>query len=72
MATLSAAVCRVVLARPGRGPLTLKAGVVGDLFWTPDGQYLIGAGVNTLRLWNLNGGLRLAVPQGVPEADAAR
>ncbi|AWT34880.1 hypothetical protein GCM10008956_24370 [Deinococcus arenae] len=63
--------CQVVLARPGRSPLTLKAGVVGHLLWTPDGQYLIGAGVTTLRLWNLSGGLRLAVPQGIPEADGA-
>ncbi|WP_345450162.1 hypothetical protein [Deinococcus aluminii] len=33
-----------------------------QLLWTEDGKYLIGAGANTVRLWNLAGGMRTAIP----------
>lgn len=59
--------CRVMLARLGRTPIELQKGVVGPLIWTPDGQYLIGAGNNTVRLWNLVGGVRAHVPGLEPD-----
>ena len=52
----------VFLVHPSRPTLRLTAGTVGRLFWTEDGQYLIGAGKTTVRLWNLQGGVRLATP----------
>ena len=58
--------CRVMLAQPGRAPFELRRGVVGKLLWTPDGQYLVGAGSNTVRLWNLAGGVRVVTPAGPP------
>lgn len=54
--------CQVRLVRPSGTIQILKNSDVRRLLWTPDGQYLIGAGVNTLRLWNLAGGVRTAVP----------
>lgn len=36
----------------------LKNDTVLDIQWTQDGRYLIGMGANTVRLWNLNGGVR--------------
>ncbi len=54
--------CEVYLARPGPPVLTLKNGTVFQLLWTADGQYLIGAGKNTVRLWNLSGGVRIVTP----------
>ncbi|WP_414657171.1 hypothetical protein ACINK0_01480 [Deinococcus sp. VB343] len=56
------AFCRVMLARPGQSVLTLKNSDVRKLLWTPDGKYLVGAGANTVRLWNLVGGVRAHVP----------
>lgn len=58
--------CQVFLARPGQPTLRLKNSDVKRLLWTEDGKYLIGAGENTLRLWNLVGGARTAVPIPVP------
>ena len=57
--------CALHLARPGQPVQVLKNGDVEHLLWTPDGQYLAGVGRNTLRLWNLSGGLRtLVLPAG--------
>ncbi|GMA14939.1 hypothetical protein E5F05_12390 [Deinococcus metallilatus] len=55
--------CQVDLARPGQPVLELKNSNVTRLLWTADGKYLIGAGENTVRLWNLTGGSRAAVPR---------
>jgi WD40 repeat protein len=55
--------CDVYLARPGLPALTLKNSNVTRLLWTADGRYLIGAGKNTVRLWNLNGTVRIATPK---------
>ncbi|WP_152545002.1 hypothetical protein [Deinococcus phoenicis] len=55
--------CQVYLARPSGAVLELKNSNVTKLLWTEDGKYLIGAGENTVRLWNLSGGSRAAVPQ---------
>lgn len=63
--TMSPLMCQVNLVRPNGPILTLKDGAVGPLLWTPGGQYLIGAGNNTLRLWNLVGGRRMALVQNV-------
>ena len=54
--------CEVRLARPGLPVLTFKNSSVTRLLWTANGQYLLGAGDNTVRLWNLSGGIRAAVP----------
>ncbi|WP_261664638.1 hypothetical protein [Deinococcus sp. Marseille-Q6407] len=53
--------CRVYLARPGGAVSELKNSDVIYLLWTQDGEYLAGAGANTLRLWNLSGGMRSVV-----------
>ncbi|WP_291425854.1 hypothetical protein [Deinococcus sp.] len=58
------AFCQVWLARPGKAAQELRNSVVNTVLWTPDGQYLIGAGNNTVRLWNLAGGLRVTTPKG--------
>ncbi|MCP2013719.1 hypothetical protein L1280_000847 [Deinococcus sp. HSC-46F16] len=55
-------VCQVHLVRPDGTVQVLKNSDVRRLLWTEDGKYLIGAGVNTVRLWNLSGGVRTAVP----------
>ncbi|MEF2277684.1 hypothetical protein V3W47_05180 [Deinococcus sp. YIM 134068] len=55
--------CQMRLARPDGTVQVLKNSNVRQLLWTRDGKYLIGAGVNTVRLWNLVGGARTAVPQ---------
>lgn len=55
--------CETSVARPGQPVLKLAKGDVSQLLWTADGKYLIGAGANTLRLWNLVGGVRTAVPK---------
>lgn len=54
--------CQVFLARPGQPTLRLKNSDVRRLLWTADGKYLVGAGRNTVRLWNLVGVVRTAVP----------
>lgn len=54
--------CRVYLARPSLAVLELKNSSVTRLLWSEDGKYLIGAGENTVRLWNLRGTVRTAVP----------
>ena len=61
------AFCRVILARPGQPVLALKNSNVQKLLWTPDGKYLVGAGANTVRLWNLVGGVRAHVPRLEPD-----
>jgi hypothetical protein len=55
--------CETSVARPGQPVLKLAKGDVSQLLWTADGKYLIGAGANTLRLWNLVGGVRTAATQ---------
>jgi len=54
--------CQVNLVRPGLPVKVLKNGNVTRLLWSPDGQSLIGAGANTVRLWILSATLRTAVP----------
>lgn len=49
----------VHLVKPSGQIIPLKNSDVFDVLWTIDGQYLIGQGSNTLRLWNTNGGLRV-------------
>ncbi|WP_293912956.1 WD40 repeat domain-containing protein [Deinococcus sp.] len=36
----------------------LKDSVVRRVFWSGDSRYLVGIGDNTVRVWNLSGGLR--------------
>lgn len=55
--------CQVYLARPAQPVMELKNSNVTRLLWTGDGKYLIGAGENTVRLWNLSGGSRASVPR---------
>ncbi|THF69136.1 hypothetical protein E7T06_13270 [Deinococcus sp. Arct2-2] len=55
--------CETSVARPGQPVLKLAKGDVSQLLWTADGKYLIGAGANTLRLWNLVGGVRTVATQ---------
>lgn len=54
--------CQVKLARASGKITVLNNSSVNQLLWTADGRYLIGAGNNTLRLWNLSGGLITATP----------
>lgn len=54
--------CQVRLVRPGGAVQILTKSDVRRLVWTPDGHHLIGAGANTVRVWNLSGGVRTAVP----------
>lgn len=54
--------CEVYVARPDMPVMILKNSNVVDLLWTTDSKYLLGAGVNTVRLWNLSGSLRTATP----------
>jgi microcystin-dependent protein len=54
--------CDVHLARPGVPVTVLKNSNVFHLLWTAGGRSLIGAGKNTVRLWNLSGGVRIATP----------
>ena len=62
--------CEVHLARAGRGALVLRNSNVKQLLWSADGRYLIGARANTLRLWNLSGGVRTATLRDeIPEAN---
>lgn len=59
VATLAPLMCQVNLVRPSGQILELAGGAVtGQLLWSADGKYLIGAGNNTIRLWNLVGGRR--------------
>lgn len=53
--------CQMRLVRPNGTVQVLKNSNVRRLLWSKDGKYLIGAGVNTVRLWNLGGGVRTAV-----------
>lgn len=65
--------CQVRLARAGRPMTVLSRSDVTRLLWTADGRYLIGAGANTVRLWNLSGGVRTATPSvtgAVPRAQS--
>jgi hypothetical protein len=62
--------CEVRLAQVRREALVLKNGNVKRLLWSADGRYLIGAGANTLRLWNLMGGVRtVTIRDEIPEAN---
>ncbi|MFC5847583.1 hypothetical protein [Deinococcus petrolearius] len=63
--------CQVFLVRPGLPTRALPRSDVQRLLWSPDGRFLIGAGANTVRLWNLAGGVRAQVPQP-PGAGATR
>lgn len=58
--------CQVYLVRPGGTILILKNSDLTRLLWKQDGKYLIGAGANTVRLWNLVGGVRSHVPTTAP------
>ncbi|MFC6800920.1 hypothetical protein ACFQDE_03495 [Deinococcus caeni] len=48
----------VFLVHPDGRIDRLKNDTVLDVQWTTDGRYLLGTGANTIRLWNLSGGLR--------------
>jgi hypothetical protein len=54
--------CIVYLVRTSGRVQELENSDVKPLIWTGDGTYLIGAGVNTVRLWDLSGAVRLATP----------
>jgi len=56
------AFCEVHLAQAGLPVTVLKNSNVTRLLWTADGHFLIGAGTNTVHLWNLRGTPRTAVP----------
>jgi len=56
------AFCEVHLAQTGLPVTVLKNSNVTRLLWTDDGHFLIGAGTNTVRSWNLRGISRTAVP----------
>ena len=64
--------CTVFLARPGQPVMTLKNSDVLRLLWSADGRYLVGAGKNTVRLWNLVGGVRTTNPAGTPVLNRIR
>lgn len=55
----------IYLVHPNGRVQRLRNDSVLDIKWTNDGKYLIGLGSNTLRLWNLNGGLRQASFQDI-------
>ncbi|UQN09531.1 hypothetical protein [Deinococcus sp. QL22] len=59
----------VYLVKPGGQILALPESDVNTLNWTPNGQYLLGGGVNTLRLWNTNGKLRTRVLDSIGALD---
>ncbi|NTY02271.1 hypothetical protein [Deinococcus sp. JMULE3] len=59
----------VNLVKPDGRVLPLKNSDVFDVTWMPDGQYLLGRGNNTLRLWNTSGGLRTRVLPGMEALD---
>ncbi|THF68707.1 hypothetical protein E7T06_15170 [Deinococcus sp. Arct2-2] len=59
----------VYLVKPGGQILPLPDSDVNILNWTPDGQYLLGGGVNTLRLWNTNGKVRTRVLDSIGALD---
>ncbi|GAA5437233.1 hypothetical protein M8445_14495 [Deinococcus aquaticus] len=59
----------VHLVKPDGRVLPLKNSDVFDVIWMPDGQYLLGRGGNTLRLWNTSGGLRTRVLDGMDRLD---
>lgn len=64
--------CEVRLAQPGRPVLPLPNSSVRTLVWTSDGQYLLGGGYNTLRLWNRAGkGRAVLVTAASRHADPA-
>lgn len=66
-----AATCQVFLVRPGLPTRALPRSDVTRLLWTPDGRYLIGAGADKIRLWNLAGGVRVQMPRP-PEVEVDR
>lgn len=60
----------VHLVKPGGQIVPLPDSDVNILTWTPDGQYLLGGGVNTLRLWNTNGKVRTRVLDSIGAVDS--
>jgi hypothetical protein len=59
----------VSLVKPDGKIVSLPNSDVNILNWTPDGQYLLGGGVNTLRLWNTNGKVRSRVLDSIGALD---
>jgi len=58
--------CRFFLVNPSFGSRPLPQGQMSGLpglEWTPDGKYLIAVGDNSVRLWNLKGGVRGVIPE---------
>lgn len=53
---------QLFLAQAGQRALKLETASIWPLLWTKDGKSLIGAGANTVRLWNLAGSVRRATP----------
>ena len=50
--------CIVYVAKPTGRILELENSDVNLFLWTANGRYLIGSGGDTVRLWNLSGGMR--------------
>ncbi|WP_420596217.1 hypothetical protein [Deinococcus sp.] len=48
----------IYLVRPDGSTFRLASDTVFSIEWTSDSKYILGFGGNTLRLWNLNGGLK--------------
>jgi len=58
--------CRFFLVGPSFGSRPLPQGQMSGLpglEWTLDGKYLIAVGDTSVRLWNLNGGVRGIIPE---------
>lgn len=53
---------QLFLAQAGHRALKLETTGIWPLLWTKGGEYLIGAGANTVRVWNLAGSVRRATP----------
>lgn len=62
--------CEVRLAQPGRPVLSLERSFVRQILWTPDSQFLLGGGSNTVHLWNRQGQRRgFVIPVGTRHGD---
>ena len=62
--------CIVYLVKPSGRILELENSSVNLFLWTADGRYLIGSADDTVRLWNLSGGMRtdtLTIPLSDPD-----
>jgi hypothetical protein len=53
---------QLFLVQAGQRALKLETASIWPLLWTEDGESLIGAGANTVRVWNLAGSVRRATP----------